>query len=354
MHDLDSLGFGPYFAAQLALLDRPDLAPARVSSVHRSELELAGCRAPRGELSGRLRHDLRPLERPTVGDWVAVADAPDRAIVHHVLDRRTLLARHDPGGAGAQAIAANLDVCFIVTSANLDLSPRRIERYLAAIRDGGADAVVVLNKIDLGDDVDAMRARIAAVAAGAPVVLVSAATGDGVDALRAWVGPGRTAGMVGSSGVGKSSLINRLVGHAVQDTRAIRDGDDRGRHTTTRRELIVIPGGGVVVDTPGMRVLELADDGGLDASFADIAAIAARCRFGDCRHDGEPGCAVADALDAGTLDPARLAGRRKLERELAATERRRDPVLAERAKRRWKEVHLAIRQRKKVDPKLRG
>jgi ribosome biogenesis GTPase len=251
--------------------------------------------------------------------------------------------------ATAQMIAANVDVFCLVTSANRDLNPRRIERYLTAVWESGANPVIVLNKVDLVDDLAPLTQAIAAVALGVPTVEVSALTGVGLDALREHVGRGTTVGLVGSSGVGKSSLINRLVGREVQHVSDIREDDARGRHTTTRRELVLLPGGGVLVDTPGMRELGLVeDDGGIDAAFADIAEIAQACRFNDCLHESEPGCAVQSALSSGALSPERLQSYRKLQREIAAAERRRDPILAANERRRWKTIHKELRVREKA------
>jgi len=355
---LESLGFGPFFAAQHALLDRPDLVCARVAGESPGCYQLLGCRNRLGELSGRLRHQLTGPERPAVGDWVAVScpEASDRAVIHHVFDRRTAMVRRAAGtGDRPQIVAANADAFLIVTSANRDLNPRRVERYLSAVWDSGAEPVVVLNKIDLAPDgVAAMVAAIEAVSQGVAVVPVSAATGENIGALDLHLGRGRTAGLVGSSGVGKSSLVNRILGCPLQPAAPIGD-DDRGRHTTTRRELIAIPGGGLFVDTPGMRELGLLDDdGGLEASFADIAALAGSCRFRDCAHQGEPRCAVEAAVASGQLDPARLASYHKLLRELAAVERRRDPLAQARYRQRWKAVHTALRRRARTDPKLRS
>ena len=249
-----------------------------------------------------------------------------------------------------QVVAANVDVICIVTSANRDLNPRRIERYLTAVWESGATPVVVLNKVDLVADVAPLIDTIASVAMAVPIVQVSAFTGVGIDALRAQVGRGRTVGLVGSSGVGKSSLINRLVGRDVQLVSDIREDDARGRHTTTRRELVLLPGGGVLVDTPGMRELGLTEDGGgVDTAFAYVAELARDCRFNDCLHETEPGCAVQSALVSGALDADRLRSYRKLQRETAAAERRRDPVLAENERRRWKTIHKEMRAFSKAD-----
>jgi ribosome biogenesis GTPase len=349
---LEDLGFGPFFATQFDPLvrARPGLVPARIAADGAGIYHLLGSQARLGELSGRLRHELSGINRPAVGDWVAVTDDAERDVIHHVLRRRTAMIRRAADtDATAQMIAANVDVFCLVTSANRDLNPRRIERYLTAVWESGANPVVVLNKVDLVDDLPPLRQAVAAVALGVPTVEVSALTGVGVDALRAHVGRGTTVGLVGSSGVGKSSLINRLVGREVQHVSEIREDDARGRHTTTRRELVLLPGAGVLVDTPGMRELGLIeDDGGIDAAFADIAEIAKACRFNDCLHESEPGCAVQAALYAGGLAANRLQSYRKLQREIAAIERRRDPVLAANERRRWKTIHKELRAREKA------
>jgi ribosome biogenesis GTPase / thiamine phosphate phosphatase len=349
---LEDLGFGPFFATQFDPLvrARPGLVPARIAADGAGIYHLLGSQARLGELSGRLRHELSGINRPAVGDWVAVTDDAERAVIHHVLRGRTAMIRRAADtDATAQMIAANVDVFCLVTSANRDLNPRRIERYLTAVWESGANPVVVLNKVDLVDDLPPLRQAVAAVALGVPTVEVSALTGVGVDALRAHVGRGTTVGLVGSSGVGKSSLINRLVGREVQHVSEIREDDARGRHTTTRRELVLLPGAGVLVDTPGMRELGLIeDDGGIDAAFADIAEIAKACRFNDCLHESEPGCAVQAALYAGGLAANRLQSYRKLQREIAAIERRRDPVLAANERRRWKTIHKELRAREKA------
>jgi ribosome biogenesis GTPase / thiamine phosphate phosphatase len=352
-HALADLGFRPSFAEQLDRLERPDLVPARIAADGQNAWHLLGCRAPIGELSGRLRNELEGTARPAVGDWVAVADSEDRTIIHHVLDRRTAMIRRASGPAlKSQVIAANVDVFGVVTSANHDLNVRRIERYLSVIWESGAVPVIVLNKVDLVNDVAPMLAEIESVAMAVPIVRVSARTGAGLEELRSYVGRGTTVALVGSSGVGKSSLINRLLGREAQQVNAIRDDDARGRHTTTRRELIVLPDGGVLVDTPGMRELGLVEDGGgVDTTFTDIAAIADTCRFADCQHESEPGCAVREALVLGTVAPERWESYRKLQREAAAFEARQDPVLAAERRREWKVITKAMRAQSKVTRK---
>ena len=366
MTDLADLGFRPYFATQFAALNRPGLVPARIAADGRGVYQLLGCRAPLGELSGRLSYDLNGSGLPTAGDWVAVADDSERAVIHHVLDRRSAMVRNAAdrsrrsraAGAQAQVVAANVDVFGIVTSANWDLSPRRVERYLTAVWDSGATPLIVLNKVDLVADLTAMRDAIAEVALAAPVVEVSALTGRGLEALRAHVGPGTTVGFVGSSGVGKSSLINRLLGQDVQRVNAIREDDARGRHTTTRRELVVMAEGGILIDTPGMRELGLAEDGGgVETTFADIAQLADSCRFSDCCHETEPGCAVQAALATGSIAWERWDGYRKLQREIAALETRRDPALAAEERRKWKDhpqVHAVAPESRPMALMARG
>ena len=351
---LESIGFDEFFAAQLAAAGETDWVPARVASEGRKTFALLGCRAPLGELAGRLRRSLAPEERPVCGDWVAVTDGEHRAVIQHVLERRTALVRRAPAtDADVQVLAANVDVFFVVTAVNRDFNVRRLERYLTAVWNSGAEPVVVLNKVDLEPDLAPFLEQIESVAIGVPVVRSSAVTGEGLDELRAYTGFGRTVGFIGSSGVGKSSLTNRLLGQEVQAVGGLR-ADEKGRHTTTARQLVMLPGGGLLVDTPGLRELGLVDDaGGLDVSFPDVAQFAAHCKFRDCRHDGEPGCAVAEAVARGELSAERFESYRKLQREIEAAERKRDHAAAARERQKWKTIHKALRARSKVDPKLK-
>lgn len=354
MTTLQSLGFDDFFAAQRAGLAHPEWVPARIAAEGQSSFHLLGCHAPLGDLTGRLLGSVTKVTRPVVGDWVAVVDGAERATIQHVFERRTALLRRAAGTLDeAQVVAVNVDVFFVVTAVNRDFNVRRLERYVAAVWNSGAEPVVVLNKVDLETDVAPLLEAIDTAALGVPVVRASAASGEGVEELRAYVGPGKTVGFIGSSGVGKSSLTNRLLGREAQAVGGLRD-DERGRHTTTARQLIELPGGGLLIDTPGLRELGLLDDvGGVDTNFADIAAFAERCRFRDCAHESEPGCGVLAAVASGELPAARLASYRKLLAEGAAAQRKRDPVLAGRTKARWKEVHRALRARAKIDPKLK-
>jgi ribosome biogenesis GTPase len=325
--ELDALGFDSFFERAFRALGRPDLEPARVAWSAHGSLDVwtrGGEHA--AHLGGRLGHgSVDPSERPVVGDWVAIDSA---AIVRARLARRTHFARQAAGGAAvAQVVAANVDTVFLMTDAGDDFNPRRIERYLVSAREGGAQPVLVLNKVDLCGPERLVEIFAAAErrAPGIAVVPIGARDGTGLDGLSRWLARGRTVAVVGSSGVGKSTLVNRLLGEDRVQTSAVRTSDGRGRHTTTRRELYRVAGGALVVDTPGMR--ELTPWGGADAAdaaFADIATAATGCRFRDCAHDGEPGCAVLAAVRAGRIDPDRLENKKRLDRELAWAGRRRD------------------------------
>lgn len=353
--DLESLGFGAFFAEQQEHLNRSDLVPARISLVAPNGYQMVGCKASQGELSGKLLNDLKRFDFPAVGDWVAVEDVSSRAIIHHVFKRQTIMARREAGtDSSRQVISANVDVYFVVTSANRDFNIRRLERYIAAVWDSGAKPVVVLNKIDLGGDIETLIESIDSIAFGTPVVSISAKTSEGMNDLRSHIGFGRTIALVGSSGVGKSTLANNLLGQEVLSTNSLRN-DGKGRHTTTNRELFVLPDRGVLIDTPGMRELGIVEDsGGIEASFPDIVDLSKDCRYGDCRHDGEPDCAVRRAVETGALDAERLESYHKLQREVAAAERLRDPANAGRSKKHWKSRSKAIRAYSKLDPKHNG
>jgi ribosome biogenesis GTPase len=321
-------------------------APARVVAEDRGSYQVLG---PAGEqrasVTGRFRFETSdPAAYPAVGDWVAVeAGLAGDTIIHAVLPRRSALIRQAAGRrTEAQVVGANLDVVFVVASLNGDLNLRRLERYVAVAWESGAEPAVLLSKADLSDDAEATLAGVAAVAAGAAVLIVSSFDGRGVDAVRARIGPGRTAAFVGSSGVGKSTLLNRLAGEERASVSDIRAADARGRHTTTRRQIHLLPEGGLVLDTPGMRELALWDGDGLEQSFAEIDELAAACRFGDCAHGAEPGCAVGAAIKAGTLAVERLESWRKLQREARHHERQVDVLARNEERRKWKAISKSV------------
>ena len=327
--DLPELGWNDELAENL----EPGLAPARVAAVHRGAFDVwTEHGSVRTRLPGRAMHDGLDVG---VGDWVGLSDGLIRA----VLPRRSAIVRNAAGLATtAQTLAANVDVALVVSSLGPDLEPRRIERYLVTIWESGATPEIVLTKADRLDDPWPLVAEVEAVALGVPVHVVSALSGDGCDQLRSRIAPGTTSVLLGSSGVGKSTLVNRWLGDEVMDTRETRADDDEGRHTTTHRQLLVLPGGGVVIDTPGLRELQLWDVGSaaLDATFADVEEFAADCRFADCTHVHEPDCAVLAAIESGELPGERFHSWRKLQRELRAIRLRQDARLRKEETRKWK------------------
>ena len=344
---------------------RTDLAPApqgagapttaRVIAVHK---DTSIVRAPDGVdrpaiVSGRFRFEaLANSDYPAVGDWVDLAPGDgDPAVITAVQSRRSAFVRSaadaSRGTAGnlvdEQVLAANVDVAFLVAGLDHDFNLRRLERYLAVAWSSGVRPIVVLNKADVALDLEQRLLAVESVAPAVPIVVLSALTGDHLADLAPYLAPGQTAVVLGSSGVGKSTLVNALLGEARQATADVRADDSRGRHTTTHRELFELPGGAMLIDTPGIRAIEVAGaDEGVEVAFDDIAELALSCRFSDCRHDGEPGCAIRTALADGSLSADRFASHRKLERELAHAERKGDARARAADAKRWKSIHKAV------------
>jgi ribosome biogenesis GTPase len=351
--DLAAWGWDDRLATAMPVVSGGDAQPGRVITASAGGTTVMTASGPwPTRLAGHFRHPSTiPTDRPAVGDWVvgpiAPPSGPDAAMtIEIVLPRRSAFVRTSPqGGIDPQVVAANVDTVFIVQALTRDLNMRRLERYLGAAWSSGAEPVVVLNKADLWADLEAVLERVAQVAIGVPIEVTSAVTGLGREGLEAHLRPRRTVALLGSSGVGKSTIVNWLLGEERQLVRQTRADDERGRHTTTSRELIPLPGGALVLDTPGLRSLGVWDDAGMERTFADIEALAVECRFSDCRHDREPGCAVRSAIDEGSLSATRLEARRKLEREIASQERRASPAAAHAERRRWAKLTKAGSER---------
>ena len=332
-------GLPPRVSARLDIDDLPNLARVKVMSRDRAVIT-----RPDGDYPAILPDRVEPL---AVGDWVIARFDNDPPVIRRRIDRDSVLRRRDPDGH-PKDIAANVDIAFVCLPADAERHPRRLERWLAITADAEVEAVVVITKADPGVDIAPLLTALAPVAQTAAVIAVSALHDAGVDAVRASLRGGRTGVLLGASGAGKSTLLNRLVGADVQSTGDVRERDGRGRHTTTNRTLFRL-GGGWLIDGPGVRSIGPLGEDGVAAAFPEIEAVAATCRFRDCGHDGEPGCAVTAALDDGTLDPERVAAWDKLAREVAYENRKSDKRLAANAKAGWKRIHVEARQRRRFE-----
>jgi ribosome biogenesis GTPase len=345
--DLTTIGATDYVYAAFEPYATGGLMLGRVSIVHRDQYRLY---TETGEVSAEAIGAL--LYRsiwPAVGDWVAAQHVrPQEAMIRAVLPRKSVFSRRSAGQREQeQVIAVNVDLALIVAGLDADFNPRRLERYLTLARESGAAAAIALNKSDLCEDPEARLADVVAIAGGAPVVTICARSGHGVERIADLVRLHGVAALLGSSGAGKSTLVNRLLGEDRQPVQEVRESDGRGRHTTTYREFIPLPLGGALIDTPGMRELQLwAGQESLESTFDDIATLATQCRFRDCAHTGELGCAVAAALANGTLDPRRWESYQKLRAEIAWHERKTDVSAAVAEKNRWKKIHKALRSHK--------
>jgi ribosome biogenesis GTPase len=352
---LEELGWEPFFQEHFQELSLPGSIPARVVSESRSSYRVC---SQRGELTasvpGRMRYGMSAGQGlPAVGDWVMVKSQPDeqKGVIQAILPRKSKFSRKVTGKkTEEQVVAANVDTVFIVNGLDggRNFNLRRIERYLTLAWQSGASPVIVLNKVDLCPDVESYTESVETVALGVPVHAVSAVERLGLDDLRKYLARGKTVALLGSSGVGKSALINALLGVARQSTGRVRRGDLRGRHTTTRRELILVPGGGAVIDTPGMREIQLwAVGDGLDGAFQDIEQLSEGCRFHDCRHVSEPDCAVLEAVSRGELASERLESYRKLKGELDYLSLREQYGAKQAEKVRWQKVAQWVKEMRK-------
>lgn len=354
--DLSYLGWTPFFEDVFQTYNRPDLTPARVIRQDRQRYLVQHhthtCSAtPLGRMQFQ---ETDPAQYPVVGDWVAVqVFDDDQAIIHTVLPRTSKFSRKQAGKeTREQVLAANIDLAFLVSGLDGDFNLRRIERYVLQASTSGARPVIVLNKSDVCTDLAGVKQQVHRIAPGIEVIAVSGRLNQNIDSLRARIKPGQTAAFFGSSGVGKSTIINRLLEVEYMATRNVREDDSRGRHTTTHRELLILPGGGLVIDTPGLRELQLwSETQDLGAVFSDIEALATRCRFRDCTHDTEPGCAVKEALQKGGLEPDRFESYRKLKREMAYLDLQQNEVERIRARQRDKQFGRLRAQYKRHNPK---
>jgi ribosome biogenesis GTPase len=333
---LAALGWTDELEAAFTTYEERGFLPARVVAEHRGGYYVRSELGDRlAQARGRMRDDEIWGGMPAVGDWVVVCDAPgDRFAIEALLPRRTKVSRKTPWlKAEEHILVANVDTVLLVSGLDEDFNPRRLERYLVAAWDSGANPVIVLTKLDVCDDLDKL-AEAETVAVGVPILPVSNVTGEGIDAVRELLEPAKTFVLLGSSGTGKSTLANRLAGREVMATGDLRN-DGRGRHTTRHRQLLVMPGGAILIDTPGLRELQVWE-GDVDSAFADIAELAAQCKFNDCQHSSEPECAVREALETGELDEGRWASYVKLERELRAIEARSSRRIQRELKSRWR------------------
>ena len=344
MPNLEAYGWNDFFAGSFAPFAEQGCSAGRVTVQHKTQYELyTELGELRAETTGKMQYEARSKDDlPVVGDWVVIRRRDeDMATIFDILPRQSKFSRKAAGEkTEEQIVAANIDIVFLVTGLDGDYNLRRMERYLVAAAESGAAPVIVLNKVDLCSDIAPVIQEVDSIALGVPIIVMSALNDQGLEELLSHIKAGTTGALLGSSGVGKSTIINHLLGQEILKTKEVRENDDRGRHTTTRRELILLPSGGLLMDTPGMRELQLwGGDEGIKDAFDDVTALAQQCRFRDCRHGPEPGCAVQQAIENGILATDRFEGYLKLQKEIAYLHRKEDKTAELLEKERWRKIH---------------
>lgn len=351
--NLFALGWNDFFASSFKSFWEQGLTVGRVAIAYRNTYTLyTEVGEIAAEVKGSLRHQATGAQDfPAAGDWVVIRiREPDhQATIHAVLPRKSKFSRKMAGSrTEEQVVATNIDTAFLVSGLDGDFNPRRIERYLLLTWKSGANPVIILNKVDRCRSVDECVRKVEAIAPGIPIIPLSATHRQGLEPLKPYLQSGQTIALLGSSGVGKSTLTNQLKGEAIQAVQAVRQGDERGRHTTTHRELILLPTGSWIIDTPGMREIQVwSGEESLQGTFADIETLAQQCHFRDCHHESEPGCAIQQALEDGILDRSRFLNYQKLQKELNYLTRRQDQQASLVEKERWKKIHKALRKQGK-------
>lgn len=348
--NLETLGWNSFYAQEFSAYATDGYAVGRVVSEQKNYYRLYTAHGEKlAQVSGKMRYEsFQREDYPAVGDWVVITNQPhdDRVVIQAILPRISKFSRKAAGTAIAeQIIATNIDTVFLVNALNNDFNLRRLERYLTLAWESGASPVIILSKTDLCDQVDDFMHQVEDIACGVPVHAISSFTQEGLHQLTPYLVHSKTVALLGSSGAGKSTLINALYGANVQAVNDVRQGDDRGRHTTTSRELILLPQGGIIIDTPGMRELQLwGSEDGVHSSFEDVEYLAVQCHFSDCQHEHEPGCAVQQALQDGVLDSARYNSYVKLKKELAYLSRKENKLESLANKQKWKKIIQAARK----------